>query len=348
MFRKKITIGNSIISENSKTFIIAEAGVNHNGSIKIAKQLIDLASFAGADAIKFQAFKTNNLIKKNAPKAPYQINNMKDKNKEQYRMLKKLELSKADNIKLYKYCKKKNIIFITTPYDLDSLSEIKKIGIDTIKIASTDLNNLSFIEQIAKTKMNLILSTGMSTFNEINQAVKVIKKFNSKLIILQCTANYPIKDNEAGIKIINLFKKRYKCLIGYSDHSSGIGAGPYAVALGAKVVEKHFTLNKSMSGPDHKASLDKKEIVKFIKEIRKVEDYLSLKNKVVTKSEIKNKLFLQKYIVANKKIKKGDIFKKKNITTKRTGGKGISAINFFKILGKKSNNSYDIEDIILK
>ena len=346
MFDKTITINKKTISQESETFIIAEAGVNHNGKLHLAKKLIDVANEAGADAIKFQAFKTSNIIKKNTLKAPYQIRNMKDKDLKQYNMLKKLELTKKDNIELIKYCKKKNISFITTPYDIDSLKEIIDIGVKTIKVASTDITNLFFLEKIAKSKLNIILSTGMSTFNEINKALKIIKKYNSKLILLQCTANYPIKDTEAGLHLINKFKNKYNCLVGYSDHSKGIGAGPYSVAAGAKVVEKHFTLNKKMNGPDHKASLDKKEIFQFIKEIRKIDKYMFLKEKIITKSEETNKLYLQKYIVAKKNIINGEKFTKYNIDAKRTGGKGISAINFYKLLGKKSKKNYKEDDII--
>ncbi len=346
MFRKKIKIDNQIIEENSLTYVIAEAGVNHNGKLDIAKKLVRVACKAGVNAIKFQAFKVRNLLVKNTRKAPYQIRNIKNSNKYQNKMLNDLELSKEENIKLFDYCKKNKITFITTPYDVESLNEVVKLGVNTLKIASTDLTNLFFLKELAMTKLNLILSTGMSSIKEIDQAVNQIKKYNSKLIILQCTSNYPVANKEAGIFLINEFKKRYGCNAGYSDHTSGVGAGPYAVAAGAKVIEKHFTLNKNMRGPDHKASINPKELKIFVEEIKKVDEYMKLKSKIITRSELRTKKFLQKYIVASKEINKGKLFNKANITTKRTAGKGIPAINFYKVLNKKSKKNFNKDEII--
>ena len=339
-FNKQISINKKIINDENKTFIIAEAGINHNGSLLKAKKLIKIAKQCGADAIKFQNFKTEKLIKKNVKKPSYQNKNLKNKKLTQYNMLKKVELNFEETKKLINYCKKLNIEFISTPYDDESLSKLIKLNVTTIKIASTDLTNISFIKKIAKSKKNIILSTGMSYLHEIKQAVKEIKKYNKNLIILQCTSDYPTKDSEAGILLVKKFKNLFKCIIGFSDHTVGVGASPYAVCLGAKVIEKHFTLNKNDIGPDHKASLSPIELKNLVNQIRSVEKYLLLDVKAPTKSELNSRKYLQKHIVASKKILKGDLFTEKNLQCMRTGGIGLSASNYFKIIGKKSKRNF--------
>lgn len=339
-FSSKIKFKNFELSNNSKTFIIAEAGVNHDGSLEKAFKLVDVAVKANVDAIKFQAFHTNKLIKKNVEKPNYQVKNLKNRNISQFDMLKKLEISKEHNRKLINYCKKNKINFISTPYDNESLKELLDLGVDTIKIASTDLTNLSFIRKIAKSKKNIILSSGMSYMNEVDLAVKEISKYNQKLILLQCTSDYPTAEKEAAISVVPKFKKKFKCLVGFSDHTKGTGASPYAVCLGAKVIEKHFTINKKDIGPDHKASLSPLELVNLVKEIRKVENYLDIKIKKPTKSELNSRKFLQKNLVAANKIKKGSIFNEKNIVCMRTGGKGFSALKYYDFIGKRAKKDY--------
>lgn len=340
-FKQKIKIGRKYISNNSKTFVIAEIGVNHNGSITLAKKLINYAKQAGADAVKFQLFKAENLILQNVKKADYQIKNHKKK-QTQFEMLKDLQVD-FDFLKIIKkYCDKKKIEFIVTPYDEKSLDEILKLGTSAIKVASTDTNNFHFLAKMAKSKLPIIYSTGMTNMKDIDEGINTIAKFSKKLIILQCTSDYPSKNKEIHLNVLSTFKKRFKCLIGFSDHTEGIGASPYAVALGAKVIEKHFTLDKKMKGPDHKASLEPNELKDLIIQIRKVEDYLGSFEKKVTKSELSNKKKMQKYIVTKKKLFKNDIITLNNISFKRTGGVGIKSSDFKIVINKKLKRSIDI------
>ena len=219
----------------------------------------------------------------------------------QYEMLKKLEVSKEQNIELVRYCNSKNIIFLTTPFDEVSLDEIDDLNLLAYKVASTDLTNLPFLEKLAKKGKPIFLSTGMSYLSEIQPALETIVKFNSQIVLLQCTANYPINDDEANLKVLNTFKK-FKILLGYSDHTVGVGAAPYAIPMGAKVVEKHFTLNKDDEGPDHKASLSPEELIEFVKVVKKVDQFLGSAIKTPNLSETKTRKSLQKCLVANKSI----------------------------------------------
>jgi N,N'-diacetyllegionaminate synthase len=344
-FNKKIKIENIEISDQSKAFIIAEAGVNHGGNIEFAKRLIDVACDARADAVKFQTFKVKNLILKNVSKAPYQ-HKTTDSSESQFEMLRKLEVTKEQNIQLKEYCEKKEIIFLTTPFDEGSLEELNELDLSAYKIASTDLTNLPFLEKVAKKKKPIILSTGMSYLTEIDLALKIIHQFNKNVILLQCTANYPVKDEEVNLSIIKTFMNKYSMLVGYSDHSVGIGAAPYAIPIGAKVIEKHFTLDKSLEGPDHRASLGVEELKDFIKEIRKVEKYMGVSDKMPTISEMKTKLSLQKCFVAACDIKKGEVFTNKNIIAKRTGGIGISPIYYNNLIGQVACKEFEKDEII--
>ncbi|MCD4746714.1 MAG: N-acetylneuraminate synthase [Bacteroidales bacterium] len=344
-FNHKIIVGNYKISKNNPVFIIAEAGVNHNGDINIAKKLIDTAVEAGANAVKFQAFKTENLILKNVRKALYQEKTTKH-SESQYDMLKKLEITKEQNIELLNYCRKKQIIFLTTPFDEESLNELDVLNLPAYKVASTDTTNLLFLKKIAKKGKPVFLSTGMCFLSEIEIALKQIHLYNQDVVLLQCTANYPIKDEEANLNVINTYKNKFNILVGYSDHSKGIGAAPYAIPLGVVVVEKHFTYSKNSSGPDHKASLSPNELKEFVLEIRKAEKYLGSNIKAPTKDEEKTRLSLQKSLVALHFIKKGEIFTEENIVAKRTGGKGVSPINYKKIIGKKAKKDYFSNEII--
>ncbi len=344
-FNKTIKIGTFTISEDAKTFIIAEAGVNHNGDMIIARRLIDGAVRAGADAVKFQAFKTEQLILKNVDKPPYQLNTT-DSRESQFDMLKKLELTKEQNIELNRYCQNKGIIFLTTPFDKYSLEELDELDLPAYKVASTDITNLLFLKKIARKGKPIILSTGMAYLAEVKTALEEIYPFNKDVILLQCTADYPVKDEELNLKVLNTYKEKFNILVGYSDHSAGIGGAPYAVAMGAKVVEKHFTLNKNSKGPDHKASLDLEELEHFVSEIRKVERYLGSQLKAPTVSESGTRRLLQKCLVAAKQIAKEEAFSENNITAKRTGGKGISPFYYKDIVGRKADKNYTTDEII--
>jgi len=344
-FNKIIKISERIISSKSPTFIIAEAGVNHGGSIDVAIKLIDLAVEAKADAVKFQAFRAEHLLLNNVQKAAYQ-KNISDSEETQYDMLKKLELSSSQNHILKEYCDLKDIIFLTTPFDQESLKELDQLNLAAYKISSTDVTNIPFLIKIAKKRKPIFLSTGMSYLSEIEFALKTIFQYNKDVVLLQCTANYPIKDDEANLAVIKTYDDNFDILLGYSDHSSGVGAAPFAVPMGAKVVEKHFTLNKASDGPDHAASLSPEELIEFVTTVRRVDKYMGVSIKEPSVSELENRKSLQKCLVASKDIKKGVFFTEDNIIAKRTGGEGISPINYESVVGKKSPRSYKTNEVI--
>jgi len=330
---KSFSIGNRNIGPDCPCFIIAEAGVNHNGSLNLAKKLIDVAVKAGADAVKFQTFKTEKLILDNIEKAPYQKGTTYI-TESQTEMLKKLEIDEGFHVALIKYCADRNIIFLSTPYDEESLNLLMELGVPAIKIASTDTTNLLFFEHVAKKGKPVILSTGMCSLSEIEQAYKCLKENGCKeLALLKCTSNYPTNLNELNLRAMITLKNCFDAVIGFSDHTEGICASPYAVAMGAKIVEKHFTLDKNMEGPDHKASLSPDELILLVEEIRKVEQMLGSREVFPTESEKETKKALQKCLVSKVDFRKGDIITRKNIAAKRTGGRGIPALEFYKVLG---------------
>ena len=345
IFNKKINIENKIISIESPTFVIAEAGVNHGGDMKIAKKMIDLAVSAKADAVKFQTFRAEHLILNDIEKAPYQ-KRVTSASESQYDMLKKLEVSREQNIELKRYCIDKGIIFLTTPFDEESLNEIDDLDLPAYKVASTDTTNLPFLERIAKKGKPIFLSTGMSYLSEVRLALEAIYKYNKNVVLLQCTANYPIKDNEANLAVINTYRSNFDILLGYSDHSVGVGAAPFAIPMGAKVVEKHFTLDKTDEGPDHAASLSPDELIDFVKTVRRVDAYMGSEIKEPSLSEHNTRKSLQKCMVASQNIKKGDFFSEDNIVAKRTGGVGISPIDYAGIIERKSNRNYKKNEVV--
>jgi N,N'-diacetyllegionaminate synthase len=328
-----------------KTIIIAEVGVNHNGSINIAKKLIIAAKKANADYVKFQTFKADNLVKKDTPLLNYQ----KKKNlKSQYQLLKKLEFSENQHKIIINFCKKKKINFLSSPFDIESCKLLKKLGLRLIKISSGEINNYPLLIEISKFANKVILSTGMSNLYEIKNAIKILTRThlkNKDIALLHCTTSYPALYEDVNILAINYLKNKFNNPIGYSDHTLGNEASIAAVTLGACIIEKHITLNKSSSGPDHKASLNPQELIDFIKSIRNTEIILTGKNKTATNIEKINKLFIRKSIVAKKNIKKGEIFTIDNITTKRPEG-GLSPIYWEKVIGKKANKNFNYDDFI--
>lgn len=344
-FSQAIVIGNKKISLTSSTFIIAEAGVNHNGNLDIAKKLIDGAKDAKADAVKFQAFRTSSLILKGVKKAPYQVKTTPIQ-ESQFSMLQKLELTKEQYLELQDYCKKRKILFLITPFDETSLEELESLHLPAYKISSTDATNIAFLKKIAQKQKPILLSTGMTYLHELKTVLKEIQVLNPNIILLQCTSNYPIRNEEAHLKVIQTYQQTFGIITGYSDHSEGMGAAPYAVALGAKVIEKHLTLDKNLKGPDHRASLNPQEFKQMVEEIRKVEMYLGSKEKYPTSSELKNRKFLQKYFVSTTDIKKGTLFSEKNVALKRTGGKGICAFYYSKVIGKSSKRDYKSNECV--
>ncbi len=332
---KSFSIGNRKIGSDYPCFIIAEAGVNHNGSLEIAKRLIDTAVEAEVDAVKFQTFKTEDVILTDIEKAPYQKGTT-NATESQTEMLKKLETDEGFHVSLVEYCTEKNIIFLSTPYGEESLNLLMELDVPAIKIASTDTTNLLFLEQVGKKGKPVILSTGMCSLAEIEQAYRCLRENGcEQLALLKCTSNYPTDINEVNLRAMKTLENCFDAVIGFSDHTEGIGASPYAVAMGAKIVEKHFTLDKNMEGPDHQASLSPDELILWVEGIRRVEQMLGNREIFPTKSEKENKISLQKHLVANINIKEGDIINRENITSKRTGGKGIPASDLYKILGLK-------------
>lgn len=344
-FNKEITIQGKVIAKQSPVFVIAEAGVNHGGDMVVAKQLIDLACEAGADAVKFQTFRAEHLILKNVQKAPYQKLTT-GVCESQMDMLKRLEVTKDQNKKLRDYCNERDIIFLSTPFDEVSLEELDELDMPAYKIASTDLTNLPFLSKIAQKGKPIFLSSGMSYLSEVQMALETIYNYNRDVVLLQCTANYPIKDSEANLKVLETFRRKFDILLGYSDHTVSIGAAPFAVPMGAKVIEKHFTLDKAAEGPDHSASLSPDEFKKFVALIRKVEIFMGCDIKKPTLSEVETRASLQKCLVARRKICKGEAFTVENISAKRTGGKGLSPIYFREIEGLISSEDFDVDEII--
>jgi N,N'-diacetyllegionaminate synthase len=344
-FNKNLNIEGKLISTKSPTFVIAEAGVNHGGDMKIAKQLIDLAVDAEADAVKFQTFKAEHLILSDIQKAPYQKDTT-DASESQYDMLKRLEVTREQNLELKQYCVDKGIIFLTTPFNEESLEELDDLDLPAYKVSSTDTTNLPFLKKIAQKGKPIFLSTGMSYLSEVRLALGTIYEYNKDLVLLQCTANYPIQDNEANLAVINTYRDNFDILLGYSDHSIGVGAAPFAVPMGVKVVEKHFTLDKTDEGPDHAASLSPKELIDFVKTVRKVDKYMGSSIKKPSSSELETRKSLQKCLVASTDIKKGFVFTEDNIVAKRTGGVGISPIDYTSIIGKKSRRNYKKNEVV--
>lgn len=329
----------------SNVFIIAEAGVNHNGSLENAIKLIDAAVDAGADAVKFQTFKTENLVCINSSKAEYQLKTT-NKNETQYEMLKKLELDVQAHNELIKYSKYKGIKFLSTPFDLDSIDLIAELEIPILKVPSGEITNYPYLKRIGQYRREVILSTGMSSIDEIQEAINVLNTYGTlKISLLHCNTEYPTPMHDVNLNVIKTMKKIFELPIGYSDHTQGIEVPIAAVAMGAVIIEKHFTLDKSMEGPDHKASLEPTELRNMVSAIRNVEIALGSSEKVPTKSEIKNIQVARKSIVAKMEIKKGELFTEENLTTKRPGN-GITPMQWNNVIGKAANKNYKIDEMI--
>ena len=324
--------------------VIAEAGVNHNGSLKIAKKLVDVAKLAKADYIKFQSFSHDKLVTNKAPKANYQKSSINNK-ETQGAMLKKLQLSNLDHLKIIDYCKKKKIKFLSTAFDIDNLKFLLKNDIDFIKIPSGEITNLPLLKYINKKNKKILLSTGASTLKEVENALKILNKSQNNITVLQCNSAYPTPIKDLNLKALTTFKKKFNCMVGLSDHSLSIIAPIVAVALGATIIEKHFTLSRKMVGPDHKSSLEPNELVKMIKSIRETEIALGNSKKIITKSEKENRQIIRKSLVAHVFIKKGQKFTHKNILPKRPAG-GISPMNIQNVLGKKAKRNFEPDEII--
>lgn len=332
-----------------QTLIIAEAGVNHNGDINLAKQLIDVAADAKVDYVKFQTFKANKIVTKTAKRASYQDDNTGDTNS-QFEMLKKLELTAEMHDILIDYCTIKGVKFLSTGFDLESLEYLSKIGVKLSKIPSGEITNYPYLKKVAQLYSEVILSTGMADMKEIKSAIKVLVDNGldkKKLTVLHCNTEYPTPMDDVNLKAMNYIKSELDVSVGYSDHTLGIEVPIAAVSLGAKVIEKHFTIDRSLPGPDHKASLEPNELKAMVISIRNIEQALSGSGiKEPSKSEIKNKAIARKSIVAKKYIKKGEFFSEENLTVKRPGT-GVSPMLWDDVIGKESSRNFEEDDLIL-
>jgi len=328
----------------SQTLIIAEIGVNHNGNIDTAKKMIEVAKECDADIVKFQTFNTDALTSKFAKMAEYQKKNMGEE-KSQKDMLKSLALSYDDFRELADYCKEVGIMFLSTPFDIGSVHFLDSLQ-DIWKIPSGEITNYPYLVEIAKTKKKIILSTGMCAMDEVEASLKVLKDNGAAdITLLHCTTDYPAPLESVNLKAMLTLKEKFGCPVGYSDHTKGIEVSVAAVALGACVIEKHFTLDRNMPGPDHKASLEPDELKELVNAIRNVEKALGDGNKKPTESELQNRNVARKSIVALKPIKKGELLSEDNLTTKRPGN-GISPMHWNEIIGTHSKRDYEEDELI--
>lgn len=351
-------------------YIIAEAGVNHNGSMGLAKQLIDVAAESGSDAVKFQTFQADELVSRSAPKAEYQKSTAGEQ-ESQYEMLKKLELTKENHRELIEYCVEKGIQFLSTPFDFHSVDLLDSFSLPFLKVSSGDLTNAPLLLKIARTGRNVILSTGMSSPDEIKMALEVMafgylnhsvdptetsfvavfdslgakRVLKEKVTLLHCTTEYPAPFSEVNLKAMDTLKETFGLRVGFSDHTPGISVPIAASARGASVLEKHFTINRGLPGPDHKASLEPEELKKMVQSIREAEMALGSYAKGMTHSEKKNAPVARKSLVAGKDIKKGECFSKENLAVKRPGT-GRSPREYWNFLGRKAEKAYKKDEVI--
>lgn len=328
-----------------KTYIIAEAGVNHNGDVELAKKMIDAAFKSGVDAIKFQTFISEHVVSKYAEKAEYQSKNTSG-TESQLEMVKKLELSFDDFRELKKYCDFKGIEFLSTAFDFDSIDFLNSLNIKVWKIPSGEITNLPYLNRIAMTHKPVILSTGMSTLDEIESAVQILRSNDcSDITLLHCTTEYPAPYADVNLKAMYTLRDKFNLPVGYSDHTKGIDIPIAAAAMGAVIIEKHFTIDRNMKGPDHKASLEPDELKDMVDAIRIVEKSLGSGEKKPAESEVKNMVIARKSIIAKCNIKKGEIFTEENITVKRPGS-GISPMRWFEIIGMTAIRDFEEDELI--
>lgn len=330
------------------TLIIAEAGVNHNGSIELAKQLVDKAVEAGVDFIKFQTFKTEKLVAKSAQMASYQKKNIGTDDNSQFAMLKKLELTPSQHEELITYCKQKGIKFFSTAFDLDSIDYLHSLNLGLWKIPSGEITNYPYIKKIAQYREPVIVSTGMCEMQDIENAVSTLLKWGTKkedIIILHCNTEYPTPYQDVNLKAMDAIREKFGVEVGYSDHTKGIEVPIAAVALGATVIEKHFTLDRNMEGPDHKASLEPDELKAMVSAIRNIEQAVGDGIKKVTDSEKGNIAVARKSIVAARDIMKGETFTEDNLTVKRPGD-GISPMRWEEVVGQTAKRDFVEEELI--
>lgn len=327
-----------------KVLIIAEAGVNHNGNLDMAKQLIDVAASCGVDIVKFQTARLDSLVSKHAAMADYQKNNI-GQEKTQKEMLAELLLPFENFVILADYCKEKGVEFLSTPFDIDSINFLKDM-VNVWKVPSGEITNYPYLREIGKTGKKVILSTGMSNLEEVEAAVEVLKKFGTKdIVLLHCTTEYPAPYDQINLRAINTMAEHFGLQVGYSDHTEGVEVSLAAVAMGAKVIEKHFTLDKTLPGPDHKASMSPEELRNLVVGIRRVEKALGDEEKKPSEVEEKNKLVARKSIVAARDIAKGQLLTEDNLTTKRPGT-GINPMMWDEVIGTVAIRDFEEDEIV--
>jgi len=329
------------------TLIIAEAGVNHNGSVKTAKKLIDAAVDAGADIVKFQTFTADAIVSKYAKKAKYQEQTT-NADESHYEMIKKLELDKETHLQLISYCDTRGIQFLSSPFDIKSISLLNELGLNIFKVPSGEITNLPYLREIGSYGKRIILSTGMSTISEIEMSLNILEKAGTsrnQITVLHCNTEYPTPIVDVNLKAMLTIRDKLEVSVGYSDHTQGIEIPIAAVAIGASVIEKHFTLDRNLRGPDHHASLEPAELKAMVKAIRNIEKAMGDGIKTPSASESKNITIARKSIVASKLIKKGELFSTSNLTVKRPG-LGISPMQWDSIIGQKADRNYQADDLI--
>jgi N,N'-diacetyllegionaminate synthase len=330
-----------------QTFIIAEIGVNHNGFLNLAKNLIDVAVDAGVDAVKLQTFKADKLVSQTAQKAEYQ-KQATAADESQYEMIKKLELDENAHRELIGYCNKKNIMFLSTPFDLGSIDMLNNLGVSIFKISSGEITNLPYLRHVGSIGKDVILSTGMADLGEVESALNILIKEGlprKKITILHATTEYPCPMDEVNLRAMQTIRDAFGCNVGYSDHTRGIEVAIAAVAIGASVIEKHFTLDRSLPGPDHKASLEPDELKAMVNSIRNIDQAIGDGIKRPSKSEYKNKPIARKSLVATSAIIKGEVFSEANLTVKRPGT-GLSPMRWDEVLGRKAPRSFEADELI--
>lgn len=332
----------------NKVLIIAEAGVNHNGDINLAKKLIDVAANAGVDYVKFQTFNSKKLVSKNAEKASYQKESTGNTSESQLEMLKKLELTREMHDELITYCDSQDIKFLSTGFDLESIEFLNGLDLDLFKVPSGEITNLPYLRKVGSLGKPIVISTGMADINEIRDALEIVLSAGANktdITMLHCNTEYPTPMGDVNLKAMNTIGEIFDVAVGYSDHTLGIEVPVAAVAMGATVIEKHFTLDKNMEGPDHKASLQPNELKAMVTAIRNIEKALGHGRKEPSESEIKNKEVARKSIIAKKPIKEGEPFTEDNLTVKRPGS-GISPMKWDKLIGTAAQKDYKEDDLI--
>ncbi len=342
---QKVRIGNHHIGNSEPCFIIAEAGVNHNGDINLAKKLVDAAKEAGADAVKFQTFRAEDLVVKGAEKAEYQKMST-GTDESQFDMLKKLELTERDFAELFSYAQGKGIIFLSSPFDMASVNLLDELGVPAFKVGSGEITNFPLLEHIAGKNKSIILSTGMATLEEVGEALQVLQKAVARdIVLLHCVTSYPTKIEDMNLNAMETLRSAFELPVGLSDHSLGITIPIAAVALGARVIEKHFTLNRSLSGPDHQASLEPDELKQMVKAIRDVERAMGNGLKRPTVEEEENKKVARRSIVASVDIPEGVIITEEMLDFKRAGT-GIEPKYLEKVCGARAKDGFKKDEAI--